>query len=261
MIKKEIRERYEKLKKAIDNYRYLYHVEDKEEISQEALDSLKNELVKLEEEYPIFITPDSPSQRVAGEPLKEFKKVKHKVAQWSFNDAFDEEDIKNFDERVKRFLKAETGKDVSPTYTCELKIDGLKVVLEYQKGKLKTAATRGDGKVGEDVTLNVRTIESIPLKLEKEIDMIAEGEVWLGKKSLEKINKKREKLGEPVFANPRNAAAGSIRQLDPKVVAERNLDSFIYDIAQLDSDAPDTQFEELGLLQKLGFKVNRNFEL
>ena len=258
-IPKDIKERYEKLKKAIDRYRYLYHVEDKEEISQQALDSLKNELSKLEEEYPQLITSDSPSQRVAGEPLKEFKKVKHKVAQWSFNDAFDEEDIKNFDERVKRFLKTETSKDIDPTYTCELKIDGLKVVFEYEKGELKTAATRGDGKVGEDVTLNIRTIESIPLKLEKQVNMIVEGEVWLGKKSLESINKKRKKIGEPAFANPRNAAAGSIRQLDPKVVADRNLDSFIYDIALSDEEVPDTQFEELKSLQKLGFKVNKNF--
>ena len=256
-----IKERYEKLKKTIDHHRYLYHVEDREDISQEALDSLKNELVKLEEEYPELVTADSPSQRVAGEPLKEFKKVKHKVAQWSFNDAFDEDDIKNFDERVKRFIKTKTGKSVNPTYTCELKIDGLKVVLEYVKGELKTAATRGDGKVGEDVTLNIRTIESIPLKLEKEVNIIVEGEVWLGKKSLENINKKRKKDNEPVFANPRNAAAGSIRQLDPKIVAERNLDSFIYDIAQLDGEVPETQFEELELLQKLGLKVNRNFEL
>ena len=261
MISKKIIDRYEKLKITIDHYRYLYHVEDNEEISQEALDSLKNELVKIEDEYPELITTDSPSQRVAGEPLKEFKKVKHKVAQWSFNDAFDEEDIKNFDERVKRFIKTETGKDIEPTYTCELKIDGLKVVLEYVNGKLKTAATRGDGKVGEDVTLNIRTIESIPLKLKKDTTMIVEGEVWLGKKSLERINKKRKKENESVFANPRNAAAGSIRQLDPKVVSERNLDSFIYDIAQLDGEVPDTQFEELKLLQDLGFKVNRSFEL
>jgi DNA ligase (NAD+) len=262
-----VKERYNKLKKAVNHYRYLYHVKDKEEISQQALDSLKNELVKIEEKYPEFITSDSPSQRIAGEPLKEFKKVKHKVAQWSFNDAFSEEDIINFDERVKRFIKThsidsgQAEENINPTYACELKIDGLKIVLEYEKGLLKTAATRGDGKVGEDVTLNIRTIESIPLKLRKEINIIVEGEVWLGKKSLEKINKKRVKLGESVFANPRNAAAGSIRQLDPKVAAERNLNSFIYDIAQLDGDAPDTQFEELKLLQELGFKVNKNFEL
>ncbi|MFQ5661813.1 MAG: NAD-dependent DNA ligase LigA [Candidatus Paceibacteria bacterium] len=256
MITKNIKERYEKLKETIDYHRYLYHVKDTQEISAEALDSLKNELAKIEEQYPELVTSDSPTQRVAGEPLKEFKKIKHKVAQWSFNDAFDENDIKNFDERVKRIL----GENINPTYTCELKIDGLKVVLEYEKGLLKTAATRGDGKVGEDVTANVRTIESIPLKLKKDIDVIVEGEVWLGKKSLEKINKKKEKDLEPPFANPRNAAAGSIRQLDPQVVADRNLDSFIYDIALSSEEIPDNQFDELKLLQDLGFKVNRNFK-
>lgn len=261
MITKDIKERYKKLKKTINHYRYLYHVEDKEEISQEALDSLKNELVKFEEKYPELITSDSPSQRVAGEPLKEFKKIKHKVEQWSFNDAFDEDDIRAFDERVKRFLKTSLNKDINPTYTCELKIDGLKVVLEYEKGLLKTAATRGDGKVGEDVTMNVRTIESVPLRLREEIDVIVEGEIWLGKKGLKNLNKKREKNNEPLFANPRNAAAGSIRQLDPKIVSERGLDSFIYDIALSSEKVPDTQFEELKLLQEFGFKVNSNFEL
>lgn len=255
-LNKDIKKRYEKLKKTIDHYRHLYHVEDKEEISAEALDSLKNELAKIEEQYPELVTSDSPTQRVAGEPLKEFKKIKHKVAQWSFNDAFDENDIKNFDERVKRIL----GENINPTYTCELKIDGLKVVLEYEKGLLKTAATRGDGKVGEDVTANVRTIESIPLKLKKDIDVIVEGEVWLGKKSFKDLNKKREKEGEPLFANPRNAAAGSVRQLDPQVVADRNLDSFMYDIALSSEEIPDNQFDELKLLQDLGFKVNRNFK-
>lgn len=259
--KQKIKERYEKLKQTINHHRYLYHVLDKEEISQTALDSLKDELVKLEQKYPELITPDSPSQRVAGEPLKEFKKIKHKVAQWSFNDAFDEKDIKDFDNRVKKFLKLKTGKDIKLSYICELKIDGLKVILEYEKGVLKTGATRGDGKVGEDVTTNIRTIESIPLKLQEKIDIIAEGEVWLSKTSLKEINKKREKNNEPIFANPRNAAAGSIRQLDSKVVSERKLDSFIYDIAWSNIAIPNTQNEELQKLQELGFKVNKNFQL
>lgn len=253
-----IKERYQKLKELINYHRYLYHVKDQEDITQEALDSLKNELAKIEEEYPELITADSPTQRVAGEPLKEFKKVKHKVLQWSFNDAFDEKDIYAFDERVKRFLKLN---GTSPTYTCELKIDGLKVVLEYKKGVLAVAATRGDGKVGEDVTLNIRTIESIPLRLKKTVDIIVEGEVWMGKSELLKLNKKRKKAGETPFANPRNAAAGSIRQLDPRIAAERNLDSFIYDIALLSKGIPDTQFDELKLLQELGFKVNKHFKL
>lgn len=256
LISQDIKKRHEKLKKTVNHHRYLYHVKDTQEISNEALDSLKNELFRIEEKYPELITPDSPTQRVAGEPLKEFKKIKHKVAQWSFNDAFDEDDIYAFDERVKRFLKT----DIKPAYICELKIDGLKIVLEYKKGELKTASTRGDGKVGEDVTLNIRTIESIPLKLEKPIDIIVEGEVWLGKTGLVALNKKREKSGEPIFANPRNAAAGSIRQLDSRVVAERNLDSFIYDIGFLDGKMPDTQSEELRFLQELGFKVNKYFK-
>lgn len=260
LISQDIKKRHEKLKKTINHHRYLYHVKDTQEISNEALDSLKNELFKLEEKYPELIASDSPTQRVAGEPLKEFKKIKHKVAQWSFNDAFDTDDIMAFDERVKRFLKTKTRKDINPAYICELKIDGLKVALEYKKGELKTAATRGDGRVGEDVTLNIRTIESIPLKLEKPIDIIVEGEIWLGKTGLVALNKKREKSGEPIFANPRNAAAGSIRQLDSRVVAERNLDSFIYDIGFLDGKMPNTQSEELRFLQELGFKVNKHFK-
>ena len=151
------KESYEKLKKAVNHYRFLYHVEDKEEISPEALDSLKYELVQIEEKYPALITSDSPSQRVAGEPLPQFKKVAHRVPQWSFNDAFTEGDIREFDARVRRFLKSE-GISSAPTYTGELKIDGLKIVLTYEKGLLMTAATRGDGTVGEEVTHNLRTI-------------------------------------------------------------------------------------------------------
>ena len=157
---KEVIERLQKLKKTIEHHRYNYHVLDKEEISIEALDSLKHELSEIEAKYPELITFDSPSQRVAGKPMPEFKKVVHTVPQWSFNDAFNEEEIRAFDTRVRKILKEKI-----PTYTCELKIDGLKVVLTYKKGKLVTAATRGDGEVGEDVTLNVRTIDSVPLTL------------------------------------------------------------------------------------------------
>ncbi len=259
---KEVILRLKKLREAIEKYRYAYHVLDREEISAEALDSLKAELVEIETKYPELITPDSPSQRVAGAPLPAFKKVEHKVTQWSFNDAFSEEDIKEFDARTKRFLKSELGRDVLPSYICELKIDGLKIVLEYEKGKLVTAATRGDGVVGEDVTMNVRTIESVPLTLSREVDVIVEGEVWMGKRALAATNREREKNGEPLFMNPRNAAAGSVRQLDPKVAAARKLDTFIYDLAQLGSSAsklPETQERELGFLSELGFKVNKNF--
>src|SRR3990167_22506 len=260
IIPNKILKRIKKLKDIIDYHRHLYHNQDREEISAEALDSLKDELFKIEEQYPELITPDSPTQRIAGEPLKEFKKIKHKVRQWSFNDAFSEEDIKNFDKRVKRFLKSETDNDINPAYISELKIDGLKIVLEYEKGKLKTAATRGDGVFGEDITLNIKTIKSIPLILRRDINIIVEGEVWLGKKNFDILNKKRKEKNEPLFANPRNAAAGSIRQLNSKIVSERNLDSFIYDIASSSEGIPDTQFEELKFLQELGFKVNKHFK-
>ncbi len=255
-IPRDITERYDKLKAAVNKYRTLYHVYDKEEISPEALDALKQELVDIEKEYPALITPDSPSQRVAGTPLPQFKKIPHTISQWSFNDAFSEADVRDFDARVRRMLDG--GK---PTYTLELKIDGLKVVLTYEKGILTTAATRGDGVTGEDVTHNVRTIESVPLMLERPVDVIVEGEVWLSERRLTEINKIREKEGEPLFQNPRNAAAGSIRQLDPKIAASRKLDTFIYDVAQTEEELPTTQYEELQYLRGLGFKVNPHFEL
>ncbi len=260
MIPKDVRDRYEKLKKSINRYRYLYHVEDKEEISQQALDSLKHELTEIEAQYPELVTPDSPSQRVAGKPLPGFKKVRHKVPQWSFNDAFTPEDMRAFDARVKKVLRAKFGLpgqgEVEPTYVCELKIDGLKTIYEYKKGLLETGATRGDGLVGEDVTHNVRTIESVPLVLERPVDVIVEGEVWMSSKNLEALNKAQEKAGKPLYANPRNVAAGSIRQLDPKMAASRNLDVFFYDVAQTSEVLPETQMEELEYLRGLGFKVN-----
>lgn len=275
---KEVIARLSKLKETIEYHRHLYHVLDREEISAEALDSLKNELVKIEEKYPELVTPDSPSQRVAGEPLPEFKKVPHKISQWSLGDAFTQEDIMAFDARARKVLLAELGREVSPTYVCELKIDGLKVVLEYIDGLLVTAATRGDGKVGEDVTTNVRTIQSVPIRLKETanvgsvsggpVSVIVEGEVWLGKKGLANLNKNRARAGEALFANPRNAAAGSIRQLDPKIVAGRELQTFVYDLASIsstigakaDAKIPPSQTEELQFLQKLGFKVNPHFK-
>ncbi|OHA18052.1 MAG: hypothetical protein A2836_03630 [Candidatus Taylorbacteria bacterium RIFCSPHIGHO2_01_FULL_45_63] len=258
---KEIQERVEKLRATIEHHRYDYHVLNREEISAEALDSLKDELVKLETEYPELVTPDSPTQRVAGEPLPEFVKVPHKVPQWSFNDAFTEEDIRNFDARTRRFLAGAGIKKDAIEYVAELKIDGLKVVLEYVKGKLKTAATRGNGKIGEDVTHNVRTIDSVPLQLTKPLDVIVEGEVWMSKKNLARLNVEREKSGEPLFANPRNVAAGSIRQLDPKIAAARKLDTFIYDVAQSSTPVPDEQAKELKFIRELGFKVNSHFKI
>lgn len=262
---KDIVERIEKLKKAIEHHRYNYHVLDKQEISEEALDSLKHELVEIETQYPQLITGDSPSQRVGGQPLPEFKKVRHEVAQWSFNDAFSPEEMREFDERVKRFLSQAGVIDPKPTYTVEHKIDGLKVVLTYEKGLLKQAATRGNGTVGEDVTENVKRIQSIPLSLTNDASLITEGEIWMAKSTLDKLNRERKNKNLPPFANPRNLAAGSIRQLDPKIVAERRLDSYIYDLSALTGGGkkkltiPKTQKEELQTLEDLGFKVNKHF--
>lgn len=306
-------ERLNKLKELIIHHQRLYHTLDKPEITDEAYDSLVHELVAIEKDYLGLKTADSPSQRIGGEPLKEFKKVRHIVPQWSFNDAFSEEEMKEFDARTKRFLKVESRnnkvesedeelekpkgnapakaevflpnsggrrqKELVPerkahrvgdqegtplTYLCEHKIDGLKIVLTYEKGLLKLAATRGDGTTGEDVTENVKTISSVPLKLNKPVDIIVEGEVWMAKSQLALLNKARKKAGEEPFANPRNLAAGSIRQLDPKIVAERKLRTFIYYIAKYNSagaknvneNMPSTQEASLKFLQEIGFVVN-----
>jgi DNA ligase (NAD+) len=250
----DIKERVEKLRQTIIYHNKLYHTYDQSEISDEAYDALVRELEKIESEYPELATVDSPTQRVGGKVLKKFIKIEHAVSQWSFNDAFDEDDIRSFDERIKR------GLGVAPVYTTELKIDGLKVVLTYKNGVLETAATRGDGRVGEDVTQNIRTIESIPLKLEEPISLVVEGEIWMAKSVFDKLNKERKKQGEGLFANPRNVAAGSIRQLDPAITRARRLDSFIYDIASIENSIqPATQEEELKLLRELGFKVNPHF--
>lgn len=246
----EVKTRIEKLRKLINHHRYLYHVLDRQEISEAALDSLKRELAALEKQYPRYVTPDSPTQRVEGKPLDKFAKITHKVRQWSFDDIFTEEEAIGFDERLKKILAKEflnrhrlslleATSDVDlgvVEYACELKIDGFKVVLTYKKGVLVSAATRGDGLVGEDVTQNVKTIESIPLVLEEQVDIVAEGEIWMSKSEFEKLNAEQKKNGLPLFANPRNAAAGSIRQLDPKIAASRKLDSFVYDIAYLGAE-------------------------
>lgn len=259
-IPKATRERAEKLREAIDKYRYEFHVLNKESLSPEALDSLKDELAKLEAKYPALITPDSPTQRVAGGVLPGFKKITHKVPQWSYNDAFTEEDIREFDARVRRFYKSETGREIKPKYTCELKIDGSHLVLEYENGLLKTAATRGDGRVGEDITENAKTIESVPLRLRKPVSVIVEGEVYMPKSQFERVNKEQKAKGEKEFANARNIVAGTIRQLDPRIVATRGLSTFIYDLS-LGEEEPESQSEELEYLHSLGFKVNPHHKL
>ena len=220
-----------KLREQIDDLRYRYHVLNDPEVTDQMYDGLMDELRKIESLHPEIITADSPTQRVAGKPLDKFNKITHTVTQWSFDDAFNREDLDDWQERNLKILEKELGRRPDDLdYMCELKIDGLHMVLTYKNGILETAATRGDGKVGEDVTVNVKTIHSVPLKLKQDIDMVAEGEVWLSAKMLAEINKQREKNGEALFANSRNAAAGSIRQLDPQVVAGRKLDSFIYDL-------------------------------
>ena len=170
---KDIKERVKKLRETIKRHARLYHTYDQPEISDEAYDALMRELEQFESQYPSLAISDSPTKQVGARVLEKFEKVAHVVPQWSFNDAFDEDDIRAFDERVRRVLKT------SPEYITELKIDGLKIVLTYENGALETAATRGDGRVGEDVTGNIRTIESIPLKLGKTISIIAEGEIWM----------------------------------------------------------------------------------
>jgi len=268
-IPKNTQDRYQKLLAEINRHRHLYYVLDAPVIEDSAYDELEQELFAIEEQYPELISPDSPSKRVGAEPVAQFKKVKHQVAQWSFNDAFSPEELREFDARVKRTLASDKGqtfecskvRPLNVSYTCELKIDGLKVVLTYERGRLVTAATRGDGVMGEDVTHNVRTIRSVPLTLERPVTGIFEGEIWMSEEGLKAVNREREKEGEPLFANPRNAAAGSIRQLDPKIAAARRLDTFIYDVAATNEELPSTQAEELEYLRGLGFKVNPHWKL
>ena len=249
-VPEEYRQRAEQLRSTIAKYRTLQHEKDFSPLSPEALDSLKYELAELEGKYPELVTPDSPTQVVAGAPLPFLKKVRHTIPQWSFNDAFTAEDIQAFDERVRK-VSGEI-----PTYALELKIDGLKIVLTYEKGVLTTAATRGDGIIGEDVTHNIRTIREIPEYLSRPIDLVAEGEVYLTRSGFSKLNDLRQRQGEPLFANPRNAAAGSIRQLDPSIAAARPLGVFLYDVAATSESFPQTQSEELSYLARLGLPVN-----
>ena len=251
-MSQELNKKIEKLRAQIDDLRYRYHVLNDPEVTDAMYEGLMDELRKIETAHPELITPDSPTQRVAGVPLEKFEKVVHQVPQWSFNDAFFEDDMSDWEERIMSYLEKRLGSRPSDLdYVCELKIDGLHMVLIYEKGLLKTAATRGDGKVGEDVTNNIKTIHSVPIRLKERIDLIAEGEVWLGLEMLKKINAERKKDNVALFANPRNAAAGTIRQLDPSVVRARKLSLTAYDISS--DNAPATQAEELKRLRELGF--------
>jgi DNA ligase (NAD+) len=258
---KEVLARYKSLVEVVKKHGYLYHTLDKPEISDEAYDSLVRDIEKIEEDYPGIKTKDSPSERIGGEVLKEFSKVTHSSRQWSFDDAFTFEDLQKWDKKTKNFIEKAGLQNDKVEYCCELKIDGLKIVLTYENGKLVKGATRGDGTVGEDVTINVKTIKSIPLNLKKDISITVVGEAWMGKKDLEKINKERVKNNEEPFANTRNVAAGSVRQLDSKITAKRNLNYFAYDIDLIEGSFPENQSDEIDLLQKLGFEVNPNHKV
>ncbi len=232
MTKKEAQVRIEKLRTEINRHRYLYHVLDKVEISDAANDSLKHELAQLENEYPDLITPDSPTQRVGGEPLPEFKKVTHSTSMLSLNDAFSFREIAEWFGRLERYL----GQSIKPDFFAEVKTDGLAVSLVYEDGLFVRGATRGDGAVGEDVTANLKTIEAIPLRLESKITAAqrgrveVRGEVYIKKNDFAKLNQEQKRKGEAEFANPRNTAAGSIRQLDPKLAGKRRLSFMAWDV-------------------------------
>ncbi len=253
--KKDAYIRIQKLKTVINRQRYLVHVENKEEMTEAALDSLKKELFDLETLYPEYISSDSPTQRVAGQALPQFTKVAHTTAMRSLNDGFSYEDLVAWEERIKKLLSP----DDILEYYAEVKMDGLAVSLIYEKGILVEASTRGDGMIGEDVTHNIRTIEAIPLRLEQGKKLFPSrleirGEVFMHTKDLEKLNNAHTKKGEAPFANPRNAAAGSIRQLDPAITSQRNLDFMLYDIPTELGLSKHSDVHEYG--KTLGFKVN-----
>ncbi|MDP2668735.1 MAG: NAD-dependent DNA ligase LigA [bacterium] len=252
MATKEVKERISKLRKLIDKYRYAYHVLNKPEISDEALDSLKHELKKLEDEFPELITPDSPTQRVSGEPLKEFKKIKHGVKMLSLEDVFSAEEFSGWAERIKKLEPSG-----SPEFYSELKFDGLALSLVYEDGVLIYAATRGDGQTGEDVTQNVRTMESVPLGIPEKKKTEVRGEAIITDKNFSAINKEQKKKGLKEYANSRNLAAGSLRQLDPKITASRKLDFFAYDLIGFDEKLHSGEHKALG---EMGFKTGGDYE-
>jgi len=255
-VSKEIKARVTQLRETILKYRAEYHERDTSSISPEALDSLKHELVELERAYPMLVTATSPTQVVAGTVLPELKKVRHEVPQWSLDDAFTEAEVYAFDERVRRALVKRGDTAVNLSYEAEHKIDGLHIVLTYTAGKLTMAATRGDGVVGEEVTHNIRTIRSVPHTLTRPVSLIAEGEVFMSRAGFKTLNETQRAAGKQEFANPRNAAAGSVRQLDSNIAAQRPLGVYVYDINRSSEVLPDTQSGELTYLKELGLPVN-----
>ncbi len=250
--KREAKAEIDRLREELRYHEYKYYVEDNPEISDSEYDELMNRLIELEEEFPEFKSEDSPSARVGGRPIDAFEKVEHSQQMLSLDNAFNGEDLKDFASRVEKNLAAGTEYD----YIVEHKIDGLALIIRYENGSLKLALTRGDGQVGENVTANVKTIAAIPLKLNREIDIEIRGEVYIPEDRFKELNEKRLDAGQEPFANPRNAAAGSIRQLDPKVAAERPLSFLAYDIINLEArEQVKTHLDELELLEEAGFKV------
>jgi DNA ligase (NAD+) len=242
--------RIEELRELLNKYNYEYYVLDRPSVPDAEYDRLMQELIALEGQYPEFKTKDSPSQRVGGQPLDAFQKVEHRIPMLSLANAFHEGDLRDFDRRVRQ----EVGDDVA--YVCELKIDGLAVSVRYEDGYFVQGATRGDGVTGEDITENLKTIRSLPLRLKEAVTLEARGEAYMPKASFERLNEQRKQRGEELFANPRNAAAGSLRQLDPRIAASRHLDLFVYGLANAEELGIDSHSAALDYLQTLGFKVN-----
>ncbi len=248
------KKRIEELRLLLEKHRVLYHVHDAPSISDEVYDSLMKELDGLEKEFPKYDSALSPTKRIGGNALDKFEKTKHPIKQWSFDNVFSFEEISDWEERNLTLLK-KSGTLQVPTYVAEMKIDGLKVILTYRDGELINAATRGDGEIGENITENIRTVKVIPLRLPEKISITVIGEAWMHKKDLKRINAKREEDGLPLYANTRNLSAGTLRQLDPKIVAKRNIQIYAYDI---EGGEHTTQEEELLALSSYGFLVNQD---
>jgi len=254
----------EKLRDIIKTHEYKYYVLAEPTISDQEYDNLMKQLEKLEEENPHLITPDSPTQRVGKDLTKEFKPVKHAVPMLSLSNTYNEDDLIDFDRKVREALP----KDEKVSYVVEMKIDGASISIHYKNGYILSAATRGDGTVGEDVTANVKTIKSIPLKINPDVktpfpldDFIVRGEIFMDIDGFKKLNKEREINGEKLFANPRNSAAGTLKMQDPKIVSKRPLNIFIYTLLLNNSEELQTQEENLKILKELGFNVNQNYKL
>jgi len=246
-----VKNRIDELIKILNKASYEYYALDNPTITDQEYDSLMDELIRLETNHPTLVRSDSPTVRIGTEVISEFKKVTHEIPMMSLGDVFNEEEIISFDEKIRKVIN-------NPEYVCELKIDGLSVSLLYENGKLVRGATRGDGTIGEDITHNVRTIKNVPLSLPKDINIEVRGEIYMPKASFEKLNEERSKKGEKEFANPRNAAAGSVRQLDSKIASERNLATFIYH-QPIPGDIK-THYESLEYMKDLTFTVNPNIK-